>query len=63
MKFIIGATYTNSGRECMLVCKEKDEDNQLIVRVRFVGTSKEIRVVSPVFNRQFRLVKAPRNQI
>jgi hypothetical protein len=63
MKFITGATYTNNGRECVLVCKEKDENNQLVVGVRFVGTSKEIRVVSYVFNRQFRLVKAPRNQI
>ncbi len=57
MKFIKGALYTRNGRGCVLMGKERDSKNQLIVIVKFVGTSYLVRMLSNEFNGRFRLVK------
>lgn len=57
MKFIKGALYSTYGRECVLIRKERDEKDQLVVKVRFVGTSEARVVASSIFDQQFRLVK------
>ncbi len=57
MKFVSGGLYSTAGRECVLIEKKRDEKDQLVVVVKFVGTRDCVMVPSNIFDQRYRLVK------